>query len=79
MRIKVSQASFLDIEFDDSQGNTSNNSDTYVFTLTTPGGQSCMINGKEVETFSFSIVGNIEMGEFFDAIMAIRRVHGEAP
>lgn len=74
MRVAINHCDFLGIEFDDSEGNTGDNGDTYTFTISTPGGQPCLLNGEEVENFSFSIVGNVELQEFFASIDAIRRL-----
>ena len=74
MRITLEQADFLQVTYDDDEGCRGNNSDTYTFTISTPGGQSCRLNGEEVEMFSFSIVGNLEVAEFFRAIHFISQL-----
>jgi len=78
MRTTINHADFLEVTFDDTNGNTGDNADTYTFMISTPGGQSCLLNGEAVDRFSFSIVGNAELGEFFASIGVIRRLaHGE--
>ena len=71
MRITINQCDFLDVTFDNANGCAGDNSDTYRFTLSTPGGQPCRVNDVDVCEFSFCIVGNIELREFFEAINAI--------
>ena len=66
MKITISNCDFIDVTCEGTY--TGNNGDTYTFTITTPGGQSCLLNGEEVEEFSFAIVGNAELAEFFKAI-----------
>ena len=54
MRIKVRQTDFLDIEFDNDEGNTGDNSDSYNFTIETHS-QHCTVNGVEMPKFTFTI------------------------
>ena len=73
MRIKVRQTDFLDIEFDNDEGNTGDNSDSYNFTIETHS-QHCTVNGVEMPKFTFTIIGNIELNEFFNAIQALDKL-----
>ena len=73
MQINISNFGFIDVAFDDSAGDTGNNGDTYTFTIAAEG-QPCLLNGEQVEKFSFSIVGNFELNEFFEAIRLIEIV-----
>lgn len=73
-RIKVMQCGFLTVEYIDHAGNCGNNGDTYTFELTTPGGQPIEVDGEPREKLTFSIVGNLELSEFFTAINTIAKI-----
>ena len=63
---------FLQVAFDNhANENTNNNSDKYTFTITTNGGQSMIIDNKEVDKLEFTIVGNLEIQAFFEAMNCI--------
>ena len=52
----------LQVAFDNhANENTNNNSDKYTFTITTNGGQSMIVDNKEVDKLEFKIVGNLEI------------------
>lgn len=60
------------VELDDSNGLSNNNSDTYTFTISTRDCQHCCVDGKDVESFTFSLCGNWELNDFFEAMDAAR-------
>ena len=63
---------FLEVSFDDhSIENTNNNSDKYTFTIAAIGGQSMIVDNKEVDKLEFTIVGNLEIQAFFEAMNCI--------
>lgn len=63
---------FLQVSFDDhSSENTNNNSDKYTFTIAAIGGQSMIVDNKEVDKLEFTIVGNLEIQAFFEAMNCI--------
>jgi len=73
-KISVNYADFIEVTYDPQDGDTGNNSDRYTFTINTHGGQQCLLNDVEVDKFSFTIVGNLELDGFFDAIAKIRKI-----
>jgi len=73
MIIKIEQE-FIDVEFDPPETEHANNSDEYKFKITTPAGQSCMVDGKEVDKIEFTIVGPIEFSCFVKAIEQIGKI-----
>lgn len=74
MKITVEHPSLISIEFDNRDGDTGDNGDKYEFTVSAGGGQPCLLNGEEVDRFSFTIVGNWELAGFFEAIDAVKRL-----
>lgn len=68
------EGAFLDVAFDDSQGNTNSNGDQYTFTITTPGGQQSIVNETEVDSVRFTLVGNCELADFLDAMHRFRKL-----
>jgi len=73
MIIKIKQE-FIDVEFNPPEIEYGNNSDEYKFKITTPGGQSCIVDGKEVDKIEFIIVGPIEFSCFVKAIEQIGKI-----
>ena len=48
--------------------------DEHTFTITTPDGHSCIVNGEPVDTVSFTIVGDAELQNFCKAVRQISRI-----
>jgi len=61
----------MNVTFDDSEGNTGDNNDTYKFTIDgwSQGVELFEHNGNKI---TFGIVGNVELEDFFHAMDVIR-------
>lgn len=76
MKVTVSQCDFLNVSYQTHPSNNGNNGDSYEFSIETTG-RSCFVNGDQMEIFSFTIVGNEEIQEFFGAMELLARVYRE--
>ena len=74
MDITVRHSDFLEVRYIEPATNHGNNGDSFQFTISTPGGQECLLNGEPVEQFTFTIVGGIELGEFMAAMDIIKKL-----
>jgi hypothetical protein len=71
-RTTIEGGAFLEVSFVDNQPDAiENNSDRYTFKLTTPGGQPCEIDDREVNEVKFTIVGNWELADFLSGMAAL--------
>lgn len=73
-RITIQCGDFLEFSFVDHQPDAiENNSDRFSFKVTTPGGQPCEVDGREVNAVKFTIVGNVELATFLSAVAELAR------
>jgi hypothetical protein len=70
MVLTVDQDPNCSVSFDDTRGTRTCNQDAYRFEVKT-GSQPFVIEGQEVEEFSFTIVGNWELDAFLEAMRTI--------
>lgn len=63
----------LKVEFTQSRlpGEIINNSDSFTFNLSVPGGQPFKIDGRETDKATLTIYGNWELRQFLDAMVSL--------
>ena len=65
---------FLECSFVNHQPDAiENNSNRFSFKVTTPGGQPCEVDGREVDAVKFTIVGNFELAAFLSGVAELAR------